>query len=332
MNTERNGPPDTAPDTTAGSSGTLFARIQKGLARSSHALTSGLSGLFSGTKPDAEDIEALEDLLIEADFGVAMAARIAARIGDMRVGRNANHAALKEILASEITTILEPVAQPLKIAPSPHPAVILMVGANGSGKTTTIGKLAGLFGKSDAQTALVAGDTFRAAACEQLEVWAQRSGAALFSRLRADPAGLVFDALQQAVSQNTGIVLIDTAGRLHNRHELMEELRKIVRAIKKSTSRAPDHVLLTIDATTGQNAPAEAKAFREAAGVTGLIVTKLDGSARGGTLVAIADELALPVHFIGIGEGGDDLMPFNARDFAHALVDGRAAHGKPGAG
>jgi fused signal recognition particle receptor len=264
-----------------------------------------------------ERILEIEETLIRADLGVDFAARIATTIGE---GRYQNLEEVQTVLAAEVEKVLAPVAKPLVVTGA-KPFVILVVGVNGSGKTTTIGKLAAKFRADGKSVILAAGDTFRAAAIDQLKIWGERSGATVIARAQgSDPAGLAFDALTGARADGTDVLLVDTAGRLQNRAELMDELEKIVRVMKKVDPQAPHAVLLVLDATVGQNALSQVEIFQKIAGVTGLVMTKLDGTARGGILVALAAKFGLPVHFIGVGEGIDDLAPFTSKDFAQAIV------------
>ena len=297
-----------------------FQRLKQGLSRSSTALTDSITGVFTKRKLDADALQDLEDVLIQADLGVETAMAITDRLSESRYDKEISDIEIREVLAEEVTRALEPVAKPLETGDG-GPHVILVVGVNGTGKTTTIGKLAAKFRADGKSVMLAAGDTFRAAAIDQLKIWAERTGSAIVARdPGADAAGLAFDAMQQAKEAGTDILLIDTAGRLQNRTELMAELEKIVRVIQKNDPTAPHTVLQTLDATTGQNAMSQVEIFARTAGVTGLVMTKLDGSARGGILVAIAAKHALPVHYIGVGEGVDDLEPFSARDFASAIA------------
>ena len=296
-----------------------WQRLSGGLKRSSSALGSAISGLVSKRKLDAAAIEDLESELIRADLGVETAARITKALGEGRYDKDIAEDEIKAVLAGEIEKSLVPVAKPLEM--TARPFVILVVGVNGSGKTTTIGKLAARYRTQGKRVLLAAGDTFRAAAIDQLKIWAERAGAGIVARAPgADPAGLMFDAVTQARNEGIDVVIADTAGRLQNRAELMGELEKIVRVIRKVEPDAPHAVLLVLDATVGQNALSQVETFGKVAGVTGLVMTKLDGSARGGILVALATRFGLPVHFIGVGEGIDDLNDFTARDFARALV------------
>jgi len=298
-----------------------WRRLTEGLSRTSSALTTGITDLFTKRKLDAGTLEDLEDILIQADLGLATSAKIARAVGDGRYDKQIEPAEVKAILAREVETILLPVAQPLAIDVTKKPFVLLMVGVNGSGKTTTIGKLAAKFRAEGKSVMLAAGDTFRAAAIEQLRVWGERTGAeVVYGQQGADAAGLAFEALEKAKANSTDVLLIDTAGRLQNKQGLMDELAKVVRVIRKQDPSAPHAALLVLDATVGQNAISQVEAFRETAGVTGLVMTKLDGTARGGILVALAAQFGLPVHFIGVGESVDDLEPFSARDFARAVA------------
>jgi fused signal recognition particle receptor len=299
---------------------TWLTRLKSGLQKSSQALTGGIGDLFTKAKLDDATLDELEDLLIQADLGVATAARITDKLATSRQSRDISGAEVRAVLAAEVEAVLAPVARPLVVDRTQKPFVILLVGVNGTGKTTTIGKLSARFRAEGLKVMLAAGDTFRAAAIEQLKIWGERAGAPVIARAPgADPAGLAFDAVVEAKKAGTDVLLIDTAGRLQNKAELMGELKKIVRVLRKQDPAAPHAVLLTLDATTGQNAMSQVEIFAKEAGVTGLVMTKLDGTARGGILVAIAAKHGLPVHFIGVGEGADDLAPFTARDFSRAL-------------
>lgn len=313
------GPPTSEPDATEPRGGWL-RRLRHGLNRSSGALAGSIASLFRERRLDAATVRAFEDALIQADLGVEVAAGIAEAVGRGRYGMQLSEDEVKGILAAEVEQALRPVARPLVLG-AHKPEVILVVGVNGTGKTTTIGKLAARFRAEGLRVVLVAGDTFRAAAIEQLKIWGERTGAEVVARaLGADAAGLAFDAFREAREAGADVLLIDTAGRLQNRSELMAELEKIIRVLKKQDAAAPHHVLLTLDATTGQNALSQVETFGRTAGVTGLVMTKLDGTARGGILVALAARYGLPVHFIGVGEGVEDLEPFTAADFARAIA------------
>ncbi len=265
-------------------------------------------------------LESLEELLIQADMGVDTALRVTANLAEGRMGRRVSATEIKQALASEIARIMEPVARPMPLYPK-KPQVVLVVGVNGSGKTTTIGKLASQFRAAGKTVVIAAGDTFRAAAVEQLQIWGQRAGVPVMTAPEgSDPASLAFDAMTRAEAEGADLLLIDTAGRLQNRADLMEELAKIVRVIRKKDPSAPHNTLLVLDATTGQNAVLQVDIFRKIADVSGLVMTKLDGTAKGGVLVALADKFGLPIHAIGVGEQIDDLSPFDPDDFARALV------------
>jgi fused signal recognition particle receptor len=284
-------------------------------------LSDSVTGLFTKRKLDDATLEELEDALVQADLGVPTAMRITSAISAGRYNKEISPAEVKAILAGEVEKTLAPVALPLTIDRAKKPFVILMVGVNGAGKTTTIGKLSQKFRQQGLKVMLAAGDTFRAAAIEQLKVWGERVGAPVLARAQgSDAASLAFDALQEAKAHGSDVLLIDTAGRLQNKTGLMAELEKIVRVIKKFDETAPHATLLVLDATVGQNAISQVELFQKAAGITGLVMTKLDGTARGGILVALAAKFGLPVHFIGVGEGVEDLEPFEARDFARAIA------------
>jgi fused signal recognition particle receptor len=297
-----------------------WQRLSGGLKRTSSSIGGAISDLVSKRKLDAEMLHELEEMLIRADLGVDVAAKIAAAIGEGRYDKAIAPDEVKAVVAAEVEKALAPVAQPLAVEGA-KPFVILVAGVNGSGKTTTIGKLAARFRAEGKKVMLAAGDTFRAAAIDQLKIWGERSGAPVIAREPgSDSASLVFEALTAAKAQDIDILLIDTAGRLQNKAALMDELEKIVRVTKKVDASAPHAVLLVLDATVGQNALSQVEIFQKVAGVTGLVMTKLDGTARGGILVALAARFGLPVHFIGIGEGVEDLAPFTARDFARAIA------------
>jgi fused signal recognition particle receptor len=296
-------------------------RLRQGLARTSAQLGAQISALFTKRKLDEDTLEELEDLLIRADLGVETALRITDTLSSERYGKDVSGEDVSRIMAGEIVKVLKPVAKPLELDLSHKPHVILVVGVNGTGKTTTIGKLAAKLSRAGLKVMLAAGDTFRAAAIEQLHIWASRTGCEIVStKLGADAAGLAYDAYEKAKASGQDVLIIDTAGRLQNKTELMAELEKIVRVLGKLDPDAPHTVLQTLDATTGQNALNQVEIFRNVAGVSGLIMTKLDGTARGGILVAIAAKHKLPVYFIGVGEGVDDLEPFDAEDFAEAIA------------
>ncbi|PZM09628.1 signal recognition particle-docking protein FtsY [Rhizobium tubonense] len=298
-----------------------FQRLRAGLARTSSQLTGQIAALFTKRKLDDQTLQDLEDLLIQADLGVETAMRITDTLASERYGKDVTGEDVSRIMAAEITKVLKPVAKPLQLDLSHKPHVILVVGVNGTGKTTTIGKLASKLSGAGLKVTIAAGDTFRAAAIEQLKIWADRTKSEFVgTKIGADAAGLAFDAFQQAKASKSDVLIIDTAGRLQNKTELMAELEKIVRVLGKLDPEAPHTVLQTLDATTGQNALNQVEIFRNIAGVNGLIMTKLDGTARGGILVAISAKHKLPVYFIGVGEGVDDLEPFEAEDFAHAIA------------
>jgi fused signal recognition particle receptor len=299
----------------------FMGRLKDGLSRSTQKLSSSISGVFTKRKLDNEALEELEELLIAADLGPAAAARVIAAFRRSRFGREVTEEEIKQALAEEIAAILEPVAKPLILDPAKKPHVVLVVGVNGTGKTTTIGKLALQYREQGLKPVLVAGDTFRAAAVEQLQIWGERTGAPVIAGApNADAAGLAYDGLCRAEQEGADVLLVDTAGRLHNKSALMEELAKIIRVMRKKDETAPHSVLLVLDATTGQNAVQQVKVFKEMVNVTGLVVTKLDGSARGGIVVALAEEFGLPVHAVGVGEQAGDLRPFEAMDYARGLV------------
>lgn len=298
-----------------------FEKLRSGLSRSSQQLGDSIGSIFTKRKLDEDTLQELEDVLIQADLGLETAMRITDSLSSGRYGKDISTDEVRNIVRSEIEKVLIPVAKPLELDLSHKPHVILVVGVNGTGKTTTIGKLAAKLTAGGLKVMLAAGDTFRAAAIEQLHVWGERTGSPVVSsKLGADAAGLAYDAWQQAKDAGSDVLIIDTAGRLQNKAELMEELAKIVRVLGKHDTQAPHTVLQTLDATTGQNALNQVEIFRNIAGVNGLVMTKLDGSARGGILVAIAAKYKLPVYFIGVGEQIDDLEPFTAQDFAGAIA------------
>ncbi|MBX6321433.1 MAG: signal recognition particle-docking protein FtsY [Rhodospirillaceae bacterium] len=335
---EATGRTEATSDSNGGSRGWL-SRLRQGLARSSSRLTESINGVFQQAgglaqkagetvvglvvrrRLDEAMLQELEDALIAADLGPATAAQLVAALRRQRLNQDVSSEEVRALLAEEITRVLDPVARPLTLDPSRRPHVILVVGVNGSGKTTTIGKLAKLYGDEGKRVVLAAGDTFRAAAVEQLKIWSERAGAQVVSReTGADAAGLAYDALALARKEGADLLLIDTAGRLHNKDSLMAELEKTIRVLRKLDPTAPHDCLLVLDAVTGQNAHQQVEVFRERIQVSGLIVTKLDGTARGGVLVALAQRFGLPVHAIGVGEGADDLRPFAAAAFARSLM------------
>jgi len=297
-----------------------WQRLSGGLKRTSASIGGAVTDLVAKRRLDQAMLDEIEEVLIRADLGVESAARIAAAVGEGRYDKSITADEVKAVVAAEVEKVLTPVAKPLLIGAA-KPFVALVVGVNGSGKTTTIGKLAAKFRAEGRSVMLAAGDTFRAAAIDQLNIWGGRSGASVIARAPgADAAGLAFDALTQARGEEVDVLLVDTAGRLQNKAVLMDELLKIVRVMKKVDPAVPHAVLLVLDATVGQNALSQVEVFRDIAGVTGLVMTKLDGTARGGILVAIAAKYGLPVHFIGVGESIDDLAPFSAKDFARAIA------------
>ena len=312
--------PEPQPEEAA--KGGWFARLKAGLSRSTARLTDAITTVFRKRRLDEEALEELEETLIGADLGVAASRRIVEGFRKTRFGKEVTDEEVKAALAEAIAEILAPVAQPLVIDRGHAPHVVLMVGVNGTGKTTTIAKLGQQYRDQGLKVMFAAGDTFRAAAVEQLQIWGDRTGCAVVAPAKqgADAAGLAHDALARARAEGMQVLLIDTAGRLHNKSALMEELRKIIRVMRKLEPSAPHSVLLTLDATTGQNALSQVKVFKEMVEVSGLAVTKLDGSAKGGVVVALAQEFGLPVHVVGVGEKADDLRPFAARDFARGLV------------
>ena len=299
---------------------TFFDRLKSGLAKT------GLGEILTKKKLDAETIAELEEALIRADMGAGQAAKLAKAVARNRYDAEISGRELKAVLAGEIAALLAPIQKPLTMDETKKPFVILLAGVNGTGKTTTIGKLAKRLAEEKAKVTIAAGDTFRAAAIEQLRVWAERANARFVAtKPGGDAAGLAFEALEKARANGSDILLIDTAGRLQNKAGLMAELEKIARVIKKLDPSAPHAVLLVLDATTGQNAIGQVEAFSASVPVTGLVMTKLDGTAKGGILVALAGRFGLPVHYIGVGEGEDDLQPFVAVDFARALVGAERA-------
>jgi fused signal recognition particle receptor len=315
-------PPAPAPPASVGpdSRGGWFSRLSEGLSKSSRSITGSIGSIFTRKKLDKATLQDLEDVLLQADLGLPMAERIVREVSAGRYDREIDPDEVRRILAAEVAKVLKPVEVPFRFG-AEKPFIILVVGVNGAGKTTTISKLGAIARREGYGVMFAACDTFRAAAIEQLNVWGTRIGARVMSRpAGADAAGLAFDAIRQAKEDGTDILFIDTAGRLQNKQYLMDELDKIVRVIKKQDEAAPHAVLLVLDATTGQNAMAQAEIFTKVAGVTGLIMTKLDGTARGGILVAIAEKFGLPVHAIGVGEAIEDLQPFDADGFARAIA------------
>ena len=300
---------------------TFFERLKEGLSRSTAGLSDNIAGIFTKRKLDAESIAELEEALIKADMGIALAAKLSRAVGEGRYGAEISDFDVREILRREIAAVLQPIEKAFSVDGAKKPFVILVAGVNGGGKTTTIGKLAKTLTRNGAKVVLAAGDTFRAAAIEQLVIWGKRAGAEVVSRAAgSDAASLAFDALETARAKGADILIIDTAGRLQNKAGLMAELEKIVRVIRKLDATAPHATLLVLDATTGQNAIGQVEAFKDVLPLTGLVMTKLDGTAKGGILAALAQKFSVPVHYIGVGEGEDDLQPFNADNFARALT------------
>lgn len=298
-----------------------YERLRQGLARSSNNLSDSIGGIFTKRKLDEDTLQELEDVLIQADLGLETAMRVTDALSASRYGKDVSTDEVRAIMSAEIEKVLIPVAKPLELDLSHKPHVILVVGVNGTGKTTTIGKLAAKLTAGGLKVMLAAGDTFRAAAIEQLHIWGERTDSPVVSsKLGADAAGLAYDAWEKAKEAGSDVLIIDTAGRLQNKAELMDELAKVVRVLGKHDAQAPHTVLQTLDATTGQNALNQVEIFKNIAGVNGLVMTKLDGSARGGILVSISAKHKLPVYFIGVGEGIDDLEPFAAKDFAKAIA------------
>jgi len=301
--------------------GSWFQRLKAGLTKSSSRLSQNIAGIFTKRKLDAATLEELEDTLIQADLGVETAMRITQALAQDRFNKEISAEEVRAVLAAEVEKTLSPVARPLSLTGEHRPHVILVVGVNGTGKTTTIGKLASRLAEQGHKVTLAAGDTFRAAAIDQLRIWAERARAEIVAhKVGADAAGLAFDGLSKARENGSDVLLIDTAGRLQNKRALMDELEKMIRALRKIDPSAPHQVLLVLDATTGQNALNQVEVFKDKAGVTGLVMTKLDGTARGGILVAISAKFALPVHAVGVGEAVDDLAPFDAAEFARAIA------------
>jgi fused signal recognition particle receptor len=317
--------PHVKPKAAAEPTRSWFDQLRHGLARTSNALSDNLASALTKRKLDEDTLDRIEEVLIKADLGVAMAARIRSAIARGRYDRGLDANTVRDIVAGEIAGVLDPVASDFALAPGASPHVFLVVGVNGTGKTTTAAKMAYQFKRKGLRVMLAAADTFRAAAIDQLKVWGTRVGAEIVTKeVGADPAGVAFEALERARAEGIDVLLIDTAGRLQNKSDLMAELAKIVRVLKKLDSSAPHGVILVLDATTGQNALAQVEIFEQIAGVTGLVVTKLDGTARGGILVAIAERFKLPIAAIGVGEGLDDLKPFDAHDFARAIAGAKS--------
>jgi len=298
-----------------------LSRLKAGMARSSARLNQGINAIFNRRRLDDEALLELEELLIASDMGIGVAAEVTETLRKTRFNQEVSPEEVRTALADRVVQLVEPVMKPLRLDRERKPFVILVVGVNGSGKTTTIAKLAKQYSDEGYKVVLAAADTFRAAAVEQLRIWGERTGCPVVTRpYGSDAAGLAYDALVEAHAEGSDVLLIDTAGRLHNKANLMAELQKIVRVLKKVDPQAPHSVLLVLDATTGQNAHAQAETFREMVGVTGIIMTKLDGTARGGVLVSLAEKYGIPIHAIGVGETADDLRPFEARAYARSLV------------
>lgn len=299
----------------------FFQKLGFGLKKTSDKISDGINDIFNKKKVDENTLEELEELLITADIGIKATTKILTNFSKRKLNKDADEQEIKQELSADIEQILSSCQTPLTINKEQKPFVILMVGVNGAGKTTTIGKLAAKYKSQGLKVSLIAGDTFRAAAVEQLQIWGEKNNVRVYTgKPECDAAGLCFDGLKEAIKENDDVVFIDTAGRLQNKTNLMDELKKIIRVIKKQIPDAPHSTLLTLDATTGQNALSQVKTFKEMVDVNGLIITKLDGSSKGGILVAIAEENPTPIHFIGIGEGIDDLDEFNAHDFSYSLM------------
>jgi fused signal recognition particle receptor len=317
--------PDSAPpagtELQASAKAGWFNRLKQGLGKTSTKLSDGITGIFTKKKLEGATLDDLEDVLIEADLGIDTAENIIAALRKGRFEKDISADDVRAVLKAEVERALAPVARPLVVDGTHKPHVILMVGVNGTGKTTTIGKLAAQFRGEGKKVMLAAADTFRAAAIDQLGKWGERAGAPVVALPQgSDPAGVAYEAIERARAENADILLIDTAGRLQNKAALMDELEKILRVVRKLDPSAPHAALLILDATVGQNALSQVEAFAKTAGITGLVMTKLDGTAKGGILVAVAAKFALPVHFIGVGEAVDDLQSFDAREFSRALV------------
>ena len=299
----------------------FFAKLKAGLSKSSAKVSGGITDIFTKKKLEAASIEELEELLIEADMGASVAANLCAELSKQRFDKDTSPELVREFLAGEIAKLLQPVAKPLAIDSAKKPEVILVVGVNGNGKTTTIGKLASKFKADGKKVMLAAGDTFRAAAVEQLQVWGERSKIPVVTgAFESDPASVAYAAVERAKAEGVDVLMIDTAGRLHNKKNLMDELQKMIKVIKKLDESAPHHVILVLDATTGQNAISQMQAFKEMVAVSGLIVTKLDGTAKGGIVVALAQQFGVSIHAIGVGEAIEDLDAFEPTDFARNLL------------
>ena len=300
----------------------FFAKLKSGLSKTSGKLGGGITDIFTKRKLDSVSIESLEELLIEADLGVKIASQLCEKLAQTRFEKDIAPEEVRQFLAEEIGKVLQPVAIPLTVDASLKPEVIVMVGVNGNGKTTTIGKLASQFKAEGKKVMLAAADTFRAAAVEQLQVWGQRSGLeAICGEPESDPASVAFRAYEKAKAEGYDVLLIDTAGRLQNKANLMAELQKITKVLKKIDESAPHRVIQVLDATTGGNALSQVQAFKEMVNVNGLVITKLDGTAKGGVVVALAQQFGLPIHAIGVGEGIDDLSAFNPHEFSSNLIN-----------
>jgi len=298
-----------------------YERVRSGFRKTSDRLGDNLTGLISKAALDAQSLDEIEEALVASDLGPATAAKVRARLAEEKFELGVTEAAVRAVVAQELEKILAPVAEPLEIDAFPRPQVILVVGVNGSGKTTTIAKLAHLFQEQDYSVLLAAGDTFRAAAIEQLKIWADRAGVPVIAGPEgSDSSAIVYDGVKKATAEGIDVLIVDTAGRLQNKKNLMDELAKIRRVLGRLNPAAPHDVVLVLDATTGQNALSQIEVFREVAGVSGLVMTKLDGTARGGVMVAAADRYGLPIHAIGVGEGMDDLRPFDAAEVARAIA------------
>jgi fused signal recognition particle receptor len=314
-------PPEAEPQPEAAEPRGWLSQLRAGLSRSSARLSEGINAIFLRRRLDDAALGELEDLLIASDMGVGVAGEVVAALRRTRFNQEVSPDEVRAALAEEVIRLVEPVTKPLRIDPAKKPFVVLVVGVNGSGKTTTIGKLAKQYRDQGRQVILAAGDTFRAAAVEQLQIWGERADCPVLTRpTGSDAAGLSYDALIRAREEGADLLLIDTAGRLHNKADLMAELQKILRVLKKVDPEAPHAVLLVLDATVGQNAHAQAEIFRAMVGVTGIVMTKLDGTAKGGVLVSLAEKYGIPIHLIGVGEGIEDLRPFEASAYARGLM------------